>query len=198
MAKAHRYTLPDRYYACTVEDFGFQPGNSCYDDLPPLPWPNQWPKIVDGKWVLVDDHRERKAPLFDAALAQDATDYWLPDDTNATPARHMTKPGPLPDGALTERPAKTDAELLAEAKAAKTAEITAGYDAAVAASLTMPTASPTEQDITIGAAAFAVEDAEGLAYIMQAHATRRDTLLAAVAAATTAADVQNIVVSYAV
>lgn len=198
MAKAHRYTLPDRYYACTVEDFGFQPGNSCYDDLPPLPWPNQWPKIVDGKWVLVDDYRERKAPLFDAALAQDATDYWLPDDTNATPARHMTKPGPLPDGALTERPAKTDAELLAEAKAAKTAEITAGYDAAVAASLTMPTASPTEQDITIGAAAFAAEDAEGLAYIMQAHATRRDTLLAAVAAATTAADVQNIVVSYAV
>lgn len=198
MALAHRYTLPDRYYACTVEDYGYQPGNSSYDALPPLPWPNQWPKNVDGKWVLVDDHRERKAPLFDAALAQDATDYWLPDDTNATPARHMTKPGPLPEGALTERPAKTDAELLAEAKAGKTAEITAGYDAAVAASLTMPTASPTEQDITIGAAAFAAEDAEGLAYIMQTHAARRDELLAAVDAATTPEDVQSIEVSYAV
>lgn len=62
---------------------------------------------------MVEDHRERKAPLFDVALAQDATNYWLPEDTNTSPARHMTKPGPLPDGALTERPAKTDAELLA-------------------------------------------------------------------------------------
>ena len=85
-----------------------------------------------------------------------------------------------------------------EAKAAKSAEITAGYDAAVAASLTMPTASPTEQDITIGAAAFAAEDAEGLAYIMQTHAAHRNELLAAVDAATTAADVQAIIVSYAV
>lgn len=199
MPLAHRYTLPDKHYACTVEDYGYQPGNSSYEDLPPLPWPNQWPHYVAGKgWDLVEDHRERKAPLFDVALTQDATDYWLPDDTNATPARHMTKPGPLPDGALTERPAKTDAELLAEAKAGKTAEITAGYDAAVAASLTMPTASPTEQDITIGAAAFAAEDAEGLAYIMQTHAARRDELLAAVDAATTVIAVQDMVVSYAV
>lgn len=198
MPLAHRYTLPDKHYACTVEDYGYQPGNSLYEPLPPLPWPKQWPKKVNGKWVLVEDHRERKVPLFDAALAQDATDYWLPDDTNASSARHMTKPGPLPDGALTERPGKTDAELLAEAKAGKTAEITAGYDAAVAASLTMPTASPTEQDITIGAAAFAAEDAEGLAYIMQTHAARRDELLAAVDAATTPEDVQSIEVSYAV
>lgn len=76
----------------------------------------------------------------------------------------MTKPGPLPDGALTERPAKTASELLVEAKAAKTADIAASYDAAVAASLTMPTANPTAQDITIGAAAFASEDAEGFAF----------------------------------
>ena len=198
MALAHRYTLPDQYYACTVEDHGFQPGNSLYEDLPSLPWTKQWPKNVDGKWVMVDDHRDRKPPLFDVALTQDATDYWLPDDTNATPARHMTKAGPLPDGALTELPAKTDAELLAEATVVKTVEISTGYDAAVAASLTMPTANPTEQDVTIGAAAFAAEDAEGLAYILQTHAARRDELLAAVAAATTAAKVQAIEVSYAV
>ena len=190
--------IRDRYYACTIEDHGYQPGNSTYDDLPPKPWPHQWPQRVDGKWVLVADHRERKEPIFDVELTQDATDYWLPDDTYDTPARHMTKAGPLPDGALTERPAKTDAELLAEAKAGKTAEITAGYDAAVAASLTMPTASPTEQDITIGAAAFAAEDADGLAYIMQTHATRRDELLTAVGAASTPEEVQAIVVSYAV
>ena len=198
MALAHRYTLPDQFYACTVEDHGYQPGNSLYEDLPSLPWTKQWPKNVNGKWVMVDDHRDRKPPLFDVALTQDATDYWLPDDTYDTPARHMTKAGPLPNGSVTTRPSKTDAELLAEAKVAKSAEITAGYDAAVAASLTMPTTSPTEQDVTIGAAAFAAEDADGLAYVMQTHAARRDELLAAVAAATTVVAVQDLVVSYAV
>ena len=62
----------------------------------------------------------------------------------------------------------------------------------------MPLANPTDQDITIGAAAFAAEDAEGLAYIMQAHAARRDTLLDAVNNAETAGAVEAIIVSYAV
>lgn len=199
MSKAHRYTKPDQFFHGTVNYNAVQPGNSTLDDLPPLPWPGKWPQYVAGTgWVMVDDHRERKPPLFDAALEQDATDYWLPGDTNASPARQMKNIGPLPEGAVTKRPAKTDAELLEEAKATKTAEIAAGYDAAVAASLTMPTANPTEQDITIGAAAFAAEDAEGLAYIMQAHAARRAELLAAVEAAETAGDVLAILVSYAV
>lgn len=198
MALAHRYTLPDKFYACTVEDHGYQPGNSSYVELPPLPWPKQWPQCVDDTWVLVEDHRDRKAPIFEAKLAQDATDYWLPDDTYDTPARHMTKTGPLPKGAVTTRPAKSVEELLAEAKASKTTQIVTGYDAAVAASLTIPTANPTAQDVTIGAAAFASEDAEGLTYVMQTHAARRDDLLAAVAAATTVVAVQDLVVSYAV
>lgn len=198
MALAHRYTLPDQYYACTIEDHGYQPGNSSYDDLPPKPWPHQWPQRVDGKWVLVADHRERKEPIFDKELTQNATDYWLPDDTYDTPARHMTKAGSLPKGAITTRPSKSAAVLLAEAKASKIAEIEAGYDAAVAASLTMPTANPTAQDVTIGAAAFAAEDAEGLAYVMQTHTARRNELLAAVEAAETAEAVQAIPVSYAV
>lgn len=199
MPEAHRYTKPDSFFHGTVKYNTVQPGNSTLDDLPPLPWPGKWPQYVDGTgWIMVDDHRERKTPLFDATLAQDATDYWLPGDSHDTPARHMTTPGPLPEGTLTGRPAKTDAELLAEAQVAKRAEIQAGYDAAVAASLTMPTVNPTEQDITIGAAAFAAEDAEGLAYVMQTHAARRTELLAAVEAAETAGDVLVIVVSYAV
>lgn len=199
MPEAHRYTKPDRFFHGTVKYNTVQPGNSALDDLPPLPWPKQWPQHVDGTgWVMVDDHRERNAPLFDAALEQGATDYWLPGDTHDTPARQMKEIGPLPDGALTERPAKTDAEMLAEAQTSKRAEVQAGYDAAVAASLTMPTANPTAQDITIGAAAFAAEDAEGLAYIMQTHAARRDALLAAVEAADTAESVQAIEVGYAV
>ena len=199
MPIAYRYTKPDSFFHGAVLYNKVQPGNSTLDDLPPMPWPKQWPQHVDGKgWVMVDDHRERKPPLFDAALRQDATGYWLPGDTHDAPARQMKAVGPLPEGALTERPAKTDAELLAAAQVAKQAEVQAGYDAAVAASLTMPTANPTEQDITIGAAAFAAEDAEGLAYIMQAHATRRDALLAAVEAADTAESVQAIEVGYAV
>lgn len=199
MPIAHRYTKPDQFFHGTVNYNAVQPGNSTLDDLPPLPWPGKWPQYVDGKgWVMVDDHRERKPPLFDAALEQDATDYWLPEDTHDTPARQMKEIGPLPDGALTERPAKTDAELLAEAQVAKQTEVQAGYDAAVAASLTMPQANPTEQDVAIGAAAFAVEDAEGLAYVMQAHTARRDELLAAVEAADTAESVQAIAVFYAV
>ncbi len=58
--------------------------------------------------------------------------------------------------------------------------------------------NPTPQDVTIGAAAFAAEDAEGLAYVMQTHAAHRAELLAAVAAATTVVAVQDMVVSYAV
>jgi len=199
MPEAHRYTKPDQFFHGTVNYNAVQPGNSTLDDLPPLPWSGKWPQYVDGKgWVMVDDHRERKPPLFDAPLEQDATDYWLPGDTHNTPPRQMKEIGSLPEGAVTKRPAKTDAELLAEAQTVKRAEVQAGYDAAVAASLTMPTANPTEQDITIGAAAFAAEDAEGLAYIMQAHAARRDALLAAVEAADTAESVQAIEVGYAV
>ncbi|MDD4701997.1 MAG: phage tail protein, partial [Desulfovibrio sp.] len=172
--------------------------NATYNAPPKQPWDHVWPQWTGNAWKRVDDHRERKEPLFAAAVVQDATDYWLPGDTNASPARQMKEIGPLPKKAVTKRPAKTDAELLAEAQADKRGEVQAGYDAAVAASLTMPTASPTEQDIIIGAAAFAAEDAEGLAYVMQAHAARRTELLAAVEAAETAGDVLGVVVSYAV
>ena len=53
------------------------------DDPPPMPQPQNSGRSMDGKgWVMVDDHRERKPPLFDAALRQDATGYWLPGDTH--------------------------------------------------------------------------------------------------------------------
>ncbi len=95
MPEAHRFTKPEQFFHGTVSYQAVQPGNSTLDDLPPLPWPKQWPQYVDDSgWLMVDDHRERREPIFDAALAQDATDYWLPDDTYDTPARHMTEPGP--------------------------------------------------------------------------------------------------------
>lgn len=198
MAIAHRYTRPDQYYTSSAEDHGYPPYNSTPDDLPPRPWGCKWPQYVNGKWKLVEDHRQRAEPQFAAEDTQDGTGYWLPEDTHDTPARYMHTPGQLPKDAVTTRPTKSVDVLLAEAKASKTAQIVVGYDAAVAASLTIPTSNPTAQDVTIGAAAFAAEDAEGLAYVMQAHAAHRDALLAAVAAAETADAVTAIVVSYAV
>lgn len=197
MPKCYQYTS-DGYFAEEVEDYGLLPNNATYNAPPKQPWDYVWPQWTGNAWKMVEDHRERKEPLFDAALAQDATDYWLPGDTHDTPPQQMKEVGPLPEGAVIERPAKTDAELLAEAQTAKRAEVQVGYDAAVAASLTMPTTSPTEQDVIIGAAAFAAEDAEGLAYIMQTHAARRDELLTAVSDADSAEAVQAIAVSYAV
>ncbi len=88
------------------------------------------------------------------------------------------------------------ARALPDAKSAKQSEIQNGYDAALAASLTMPAASPTAQDVSIGAALLAVEDAEGLAYVQALHSARRDDLLAAVEAAETVEAVQAGVVDY--
>ena len=88
------------------------------------------------------------------------------------------------------------ARALPDAKEAKTAEVLSGYDAALAASLTMPAAMPTSQDVAVGAALFAVDDAEGLAFIQERHAARRDELLAAVDAADSVEAVQDVDVSY--
>jgi len=87
------------------------------------------------------------------------------------------------------------ARALPDAKSAKQSEIQNGYDAALAASLTMPAASPTAQDVSIGAALLAVDDAEGLAYVQALHAARRDELLAAGAdvLADTPEDLANVV-----
>ena len=90
------------------------------------------------------------------------------------------------------------ARALPDAKSAKQSEIQNGYDAALAASLTMPATAPTVQDVAVGAALFAVEDAEGLTYVQALHADRRDELLAAVEAAESVEAVQAVEVSYAV
>lgn len=88
------------------------------------------------------------------------------------------------------------ARALPSAKDARRAEILAGYDVALAASLTMPTENPTTQDVAVGAAHFAVDDAEGLAFVRETHAARRDELLAAVDAAESVDAVQAVLVAY--
>lgn len=107
--------------------------------------------------------------------------------------------GALPDGATLERPEGAGASALEEARQAKVWEIDAAYEGAFAATMTMPQAdAPTGPDVTAGAALFAVDDPDGLAYVVaQLNATRQD-LLAQGAAAETVEAVTAIVVRYVV
>lgn len=193
MAIAHRYTRPDQYYICSDEDYGCPPYNSTPDALPPRPWKNQWPQYVDNKgWRLVEDHRQRAEPHFAVVDVQPGTEYWLPEDTHISPARRMHTPGPLPTDALTKRPEQP----LAEVKAAKVASIIAGHEAALAGAVAL--SDPTPSTVAVEAGLLAASDPEGLEFVRNALATRRNELLAAVEAATTVVAVQDLIVSYAV
>ena len=84
-------------------------------------------------WETVEDHRQH---MDSKGTKTGGTPYWLPaeGDDHTSPPRYMETPGPLPAGAVTERPARPFSELLADAKSAKHTEIQTGYDAALAAS----------------------------------------------------------------
>ena len=63
-------------------------------------------------WQQVEDHRQKRdggGVVIDGS----GTPYWLKGDTWESPARYMTELGPLPEGALLERPEKP-AEVVAE------------------------------------------------------------------------------------
>lgn len=68
----------------------------------------------NGAWAQVEDNRGVK--------------YWLPGDTWQTEPREMKDLGPLPDGALLERPEKPFSQLKIE----KLNEINAAYQQAIA------------------------------------------------------------------
>lgn len=189
----------DGEYVGDSELIGRMPHNSTKIAPPPLPWDHVWPFFEEGRWIMKEDYRERNVQLVGEELVQEATDYWLPEDDWQSLPRKMTKPGPLPDGALLERPERPASELLDEAKARKIDEITQGYDAAMAASITMPAMQdPSATDIVVNAALFAAEDAEGLEFISQTHAETRDSLTGMVREAETVEEVEEITVSYAV
>lgn len=198
MAISHTYNPLSKDYLTSAEDFGHVPANATRTALPPRPWTRWWPRWTGTAWKLVEDHRERKPPAFLPEDAQDATEFWLPGDAYTTPGRQVFTPGPLPEGALLERPEMPLEQALAEAKDAKTAEVEAGYKAAFAATLTMPQAEPTDQDITAAAALFAADDPDGLAYVVEQLGATRQSLLAQVAAAETVEDVDAITVRYVV
>ena len=144
-------------------------------------------------WEVVEDHRQH---MDSKGTKIGGTPYWLPADGDdyTSPSRYMDSLGPLPDGAVTERPAKP----LSVLKAEKEHEITAACDAAIVASLTMPTASPSATEVAVAAASLAGIDPDGPDTLLALHTARRDELLTAVAAADSTAALADVAVSYAV
>lgn len=144
-------------------------------------------------WEVVEDHRQH---MDEKGTKQGGTPHWLPaeGDDYASPPRYMEALGPLPKGAVTERPAKP----LSVLKAEKEREITAACDAAIVASLTMPTSAPSSAEVAVAAASLASIDPDGPDTLLALHTARRDELLAAVAAADSTAALADVEVSYAV
>ena len=144
-------------------------------------------------WEIVEDHRQH---MDSKGTKQGGTPYWLPTDGDdyTSPPRYMDSLGPLPEGAVTERPKKP----LSVLKAEKEREITAACDAAIVASLTMPTSAPSSAEVAVAAASLAGIDPDGPDTLLALHTARRDELLAAVAAADSTAALADVEVSYAV
>ena len=196
MAKAYQYDAAG-CFAGEGDDYGGPLPNNATRQAPPVgPWGRQWPRWTGTEWELVPDHRERSATTYPADLVQEATGYWLPDEGDdwQSQPRHAKDIGPLPEGAVTERPEKP----LTAAQAEKRREIEAGYEAALVAALTMPIADPTPMTVSVETSALLAVDPDAVDSIRAVLDARRADLLAAVEAADTVAEVEVIAVSYPV
>ena len=88
--------------------------------------------VWDGEtWNLVEDHRQKRGK-GGLIIEESGTAYWLPGDTWESPARYVTKLGPLPEGAILAKPEKP-APTLDETKAVKMAAIDAETSSAILA-----------------------------------------------------------------
>ena len=89
-----------------------------YTPVEPPEAPDGYVPVWNGTaWELTEDHRQKR-DKGGVIIDTTGTPYWLPGDTHATPARYLTELGPLPEGALLERPEKTAEEIETEATAA--------------------------------------------------------------------------------
>ena len=88
---------------------------------PPQAGEKQAARWTGAGWELVEDHRQTR-DKGGVIVEGSGTPYWLPGDTWQTPARYLTELGPLPEGALLERPEKTEEEIVAETLSAAKAD----------------------------------------------------------------------------
>lgn len=79
-------------------------------------------------WEYKEDHRQKR-DKGGVIVEGSGTPYWLPRDSWQTSARYMTDLGPLPKGAMLEKPEKPqkvlEAEALEQAKAERAAAVAA-------------------------------------------------------------------------
>lgn len=144
-------------------------------------------------WETVEDHRQH---LDSKGTKTGGTPFWLPaegDDWQSQP-RYIEALGPLPSGAVTQRPEKP----LSVVKEEKEREVRSACDAAIIASLTMPAASPSSTEVSVAAASLAAVDPDGPDTLLALHSARRDELLALVQAADSIAAVKAVEVAYAI
>ena len=79
-------------------------------------------------WQVKEDHRQ-KLDKGGVIIEGSGTDFWLPGDDWRSPARHMEDLGPLPEGAVLEKPAKPKAEADKETRRARMAELESWFRA---------------------------------------------------------------------
>ena len=72
-------------------------------------------------WEYVEDHRQKR-DKGGVPIEGTGTAYWLPEDTWQSPARYMKELGPLPEGAVTVKPEKSEKEKQLEEYQAELAE----------------------------------------------------------------------------
>lgn len=181
-------TDQDEYYThsepCTIDplesaakghDVYVLPANGHLDA--PIFEEGKIPRRVNGAWVNVENHVGEKGYL------------------NGVPAT-IEQYGPLPDGWSETPPLPT----LKEAQADKRIAINTGFDAALAASLTMPSRSnpPSAVELALAIEDFKTEDPTGWADLRAIHEARRLSLIEAVNVSTSVEEVQAIAVIYAV
>ena len=89
-----------------VKDEYFLPANSTLI-APPEKEGVKVPKWNGESWELIEDHRKH---LNDKGDYEGGTPYWMPEDDWRSEARYMSELGPLPEGALLEKPEKPQSE----------------------------------------------------------------------------------------
>lgn len=175
MAIAYQYTS-DGIYAETIEDYGLLPSNATHTK-PPEPLPGHVLRWTGEDWEQIEDHKGRQGYVNGQPYT--ITDY-----------------GPLPEGWSDTPPPPT----LDEARESKRHEILAGFDAAMSASLTMPSASAPPTPFAVAEALYdwRTSSADEYTDLLAIHTARRDDLLAVLDAAETAEAALALGVSYAV
>lgn len=159
---------------------------------PPSDIPAKHAARWTGKaWEIVEDHRQ-KQDAQGRIIEGTGTPYWLPGNTWQSQGQYTKDLGPLPDGAVLQKPEKS----LNVAQSEKMREIATAHERALSGAVALN--DPAPSTVAVESSLLAVSDPEGLEWIRDQLATRRAELEAQVQAAQTVADVEGIAVSYLV